>query len=166
MSSQDPQQKRAYKWEDSLTSWSHGRLDERQMEQVVRKACAKYRIPPPTLRFAKRDRVLGRLQSSTYKHWLHEIRFRPRHMEVSTALHETAHAITDYILGPHLEPHGEQWLGVFMVLLEDYKILPVAALHAQADALKLRYSPRSLVGPDVIRKRNRRRWREAQAERR
>lgn len=164
----DPQQTAVYTWEDSFTKWPGPHLDEKEMRELVGRACAKYRVPVPYLVFARRDKEKGKYAPSSYWPDLHKIKFRPRHMNAAIALHESAHAITDYILGAStgLEPHGEQWLGVYMVLLEDFGIMPRVGLHALADAAKLKYQSRDRVGPVTIRKRNRTRVRRAKAYRR
>lgn len=131
-------------------------MTENAARDLVGAACRKYRIPAPEIRFPKNDRRLGKKVASTYHPDLHLIKLRPRHMNAAIVLHETAHAITDWILGTDLEPHGPEWAGIYMVLLEDYGIMPAVALHASADAGRVKYRTRSMVGPAVIRKRYKR----------
>ena len=140
-------------------------MSEKAARETVQLASNKYRIPVPEILFASKNSRRGRQLPSQYDPTLHRITLRPRHLNGAIVLHETAHAITDWILGTGLEPHGREWLGVYMVLLEDYQISPRVALHASADAAGLAYHPRALVGPATIRKRNRKRVREARAER-
>lgn len=81
-------------------------------------------------------------------------------MNAAIVLHETAHAISDWILGLELAAHGPEWLGIYMVLLEEFRIASREALHASAVAAKLEFRPRNMVGPSVIRKRYKKKARE------
>lgn len=152
----DPQGKAAYDWEDSFTLWPGAYLSQKRARELVAAACRKYRIPTPTIRFLKTDRG-----PSSYTAYDHVIKLRPRHMNAAIVLHETAHAITDYILGANLEPHGAEWLGVYMVLLEDYRIIPRSAMELLAKERGLKYRGRHLVDPKKIRSKYRKRWRQA-----
>lgn len=167
MKNSDPQQARAYKWEDSFSAWPGATLKPPRAGRIIEAAHRKYNVPLPKLHFPTRDRKRGqkKLQPSQYNPDAHSILIRPRHMNAAILLHESAHSITDWILGYGLQPHGPEWLGVYMVLLEDYGIMPREALHASADAAGLKYRTRAYVGPGVIRKRHRRRVRLAKAER-
>jgi hypothetical protein len=161
----DPQQELVYDWEDSFTLWAGAHLTERQARKLIRDACNKYRVPVPTIFFLGKDRgARGKVLPSSYEPISHVIRIRPRHLNSAVILHETAHAITDYILEDYeheLESHGAEFVGVYMCLLEDFKICPLAALHASAEDAGVRFRKRHLVGPQQIRKRNRARTRSA-----
>lgn len=138
-------------------------------ESAARKAIAaasrKYRIPVPEVLFASRNKRRGKDLPSQYEPLRHRIILRPRHLNGAIVLHETAHAITDYLLGWDLQSHGPEWLGVYMVLLEDFGISTREAIHASADKAGLEYRTRAHVAPLLIRKRNRRRVRRARQER-
>lgn len=167
MKNSDPQQGKAYKWEDSFSAWPGATLQPPRAGRIIEAAHRKFKVPTPKLIFPVRDRKRGqkKLQPSQYSPDAHSILIRPRHMNAAILLHESAHSITDWILGYGLQPHGPEWLGVYMVLLEDYGIMPREALHASADAAGLKYRTRAHVDPKHIRKRNRRRAIKAAAAR-
>lgn len=162
----DVQQNRAYKWEDSFTKWAGPHMTQSAALETVASASRRYRIPIPEVIFPTKNKRSGKDLPSQYNPITHTITLRPRHLNGAIVLHEIAHAITDYVLGWYLDAHGPQWLGIYMVLLEDYGISTRQALHASADEAGLKYRTRDRVGPRQIRKRNRRRVREAKADRR
>lgn len=141
-------------------------MSERAVRETVGLASRKYRIPAPELIFPSKNNLRGKKLPSQYDPLSHTITLRPRHLNGAIVLHETAHAITDYLLGWDLEAHGPEWLGVYMVLLEDFGISTRVSLHASADEAGLVYRTRALVGPATIRRRNQRRVRQARANRR
>lgn len=163
----DPQQYRAYAWEGSLYDWSTERLSDKALTTAVAKACRMYRVPVPAVHFARADTYKGRKLTSSYDPNDHSITLRPRHRNLNTALHEAAHAVTDYVLGPwSTEAHGKEWLGVFMVILERFKLSPRAALAASAEAKGLKFEPYGRVSPKAIRKTFRKLYRANSSERR
>lgn len=109
--------------------------------------------------------MAGKRLSSQYDPDSHTITLRPRHLNPAIVLHESAHSITDWILGWEGPAHGPEWLGVYMVLLEDFGIAPRVALHASADKVGLSYRTREYVAPSVIRRRYKRRTKQARADR-
>jgi hypothetical protein len=110
----DKQKKKVYGWEDGWIDWRSGkRLSEADVRYWVRWACKLYGITPPKVRFHARQ--FG--GTSYYQPGDHFIEFRRRHMNVWSALHEAAHAITDTLLGDNLEGHGPQFVGTFATLL-------------------------------------------------
>ena len=143
----DRQADKAYEWEDSFLLWAGAHLNEKQARGLIEAACREYGIPPPYVKVYKSN-----YGCSIYDPNMHVIKLRPRHLNAGVVLHETAHAITDTILGQGLEPHGPEWLGVYMVLLEDFRIMPRAALHASAKKEGLKYKERDIVDKKAIRR--------------
>lgn len=162
----DPQQQRAYDWEGDFTDWVKGRISRTEMRETIAKCCGIYRVPVPYILFVTKNRRRGRKLTSFYEPDRHRIIIRPRHLQKNTAVHEAAHAVVDWLLGPHLPAHGREWVGVFMVLLERMKIAPRCALVAHAHTKRLQFCPPALVGPAHIRRRYAARVRAARAERR
>lgn len=149
----DPQRERAYSWEGSLYDWSPAREADEALTGTIARACRMYRVPPPTVKFTGDIRHKGVRLSSHYDPNDHSITLRRRHRNLNTAIHEAAHAITDWILGPFsTKAHGKEWLGVFMVLLEKFKLSPRSALVASATADRLKFEPFERVNPRAIRK--------------
>lgn len=62
-------------------------------------------------------------------------------------LHECAHYICDAIFGTKLEDHCPEWLGIYMWLLEGWRVAPRKALQASAKARGLRWMQTWLVSP-------------------
>jgi len=124
----------------------------------VRWACARYRIPPPVTTGCRLNKG-----TSFYDPETHRILLRPRHWNTAIALHEAAHAITDYLLGHDLPAHGPQWLAVYMDLLSAAGVAPRAALEASARAKGLSWS--RVKTPSQFRSRFRARIRRSKRER-
>lgn len=152
----DRQQNLAYKWEDQFLHWPGSYLTEKGATEIAKAAARLYRIPVPELVFGKRDTRDGKDLPSSYYPDEHKIVFVPRHMNTLVVLHEMAHAITDYILGGNLEPHGPQWLGVYMWLMDRFHIAPTIALTASAKAIGLKFETKGIAGPRNIRKKHKR----------
>lgn len=147
----DKQQKRAYDWEDGWLHWNKATLTPHQVRGVVQRACSKYRIPVPVCRFHTADHVKGKLHPTQYDPNEHYIEFRPRHHNEAIALHESAHAIVDTLLGPYREAHGPYWLGVYLWLLQDHGLAPKDALLASAKNARLTWAPLGKIAPNKIR---------------
>lgn len=167
-SKKDPQQYRAYRWENELTSWAGAHATPAQLRRVVKKCCRMYRVPVPRVHCLTKNQRDGKRYTSEYDPNGHVIRIRPRHYDLCTAVHESAHAITDWLFGIWTEnkPHGPEWLGVYMVLLDRLKIIPRIALEAHARAMGLDFYAPQLIAPRQVRKRFRRRVKFANRERR
>jgi hypothetical protein len=145
----DRQQKRAYAWEGDFMYWTPMIAKNKDIAKVISDACRMYRVPPPKVRFAVRN---SQSDSSYYDPNLHEILILPKHREVGTALHEAAHAITDWIIGPwDTEAHGPEWLGVFITLLDRFKVIPRVAAEAHAKAKGLKFAASELSKPSKMR---------------
>jgi hypothetical protein len=151
MSKSDPQQKRAYSWEAGFTTWAPVGGNESQLRYIIDQACQLYKVPTPEIKFVTKNARAGKRLTSEYNPNNHVIKLRPRHHEVGTALHEAAHAITDYIMGPWTEPHGKEWLGIFIHLLNKFKIAPRSGLEAHARAKGLKFASASKSAPRSVR---------------
>lgn len=162
----DFQQCEAYKWEDELTLWASPRDTDRELRKIMAKACALYRVPVPTLFVLSSDKgSKGTYLPSNYDPDTHTIRIRPRHRTGAIILHETAHAIVDWIMGPYsMAAHGKLWLGVYIELLARLKVLPRDVLMFSAKARGLKFSRNA--APGVIRKRHKKMVRDAKRLRR
>lgn len=164
----DPQQYRAYKWEDQLIGWLQPSLTATTIKRLIARCCRMYKVPVPDVKLVTKDRRHGKKLASEWNPNTGTITIRPRHRDPWTATHEAAHAITDWLFGLHtgVQAHGKEWLGIYMVLLTRLKGAPRSALMAHARTLGLRYCPLSAVRPEVVRARYAARFRRAQRERR
>jgi hypothetical protein len=136
----DPQQKRVYAWENQWIDWRpKKRLTEAQARMWVRWACKLYGVKPPRVLFYKSEKG-----TSIYDPNTHQIKLRPRHMNIWVCLHESAHAITDCLLGDELEGHGTHWVGVFRALLD-------TALVESVKKAGIKSAPLGKIGPRTIR---------------
>lgn len=157
----DPQEQRAYAWENSFTKAAKPAYTPAEMRAAVERACRSYRVPAPQVHCVKRDKRNGKLLTSYSQADCRLIQIRPRHMTLDVALHEAAHFICDWILGWDLEIHGPQWLGIYMNLLVRFRVMPVSALIVTAKEKGLQWTPLWRVSPRHIRCMNRARVREA-----
>ncbi len=67
---------------------------------------------------------------------------------VGVLLHELAHYIVDNTYVSH-QPHGKQFVGVYMHLLDKYRIMPGCAFRALAKKCKVKIAGK--FKPDAIR---------------
>jgi hypothetical protein len=162
----DFQQYEVYAWEDSFTKWAGNRATEQELRKALVRAARLYRVPVPELRFYRRDgNAKYKIASSLYEPDLHRIYIRPRHRRLNVLLHEAAHAIVDWLLGPYSRAaHGKAWLGVYLELLAHFKVMPRAVLEYSAKLAGLKWSRR--VSPKRIRRNYARQTRDARRLRR
>lgn len=150
----DTQQARVYAWETTFRSFNEHNTPRRRLRRLIRAAERRYRIPPSKITFTNRvhrSKKHAKI-ASEYDPETHSITLGHNDHNYAIALHEAAHAIVDTLLGYDLEPHGPQWLGVYLELLEWAKVAPREALHASAKAYGLDWAPAGRIGPKAIRK--------------
>ena len=164
---EDPQQYRVYAWENALTNWAGAHATSAQMRRAVERCCRIYRVPVPQLSFATKDRRDGKLLHSAYDPGKHTIVFRPRHMDVGSAIHEATHSIVDWIMGPWgSKAHGREFVGVYIWLLAKLKVLPRPAMVAWARSMRIQMCSPAMVAPRHIRARFKSKVKNAKRERR
>lgn len=132
--------------EKSFFDWNRETLTLPLVRVFVHAACRDYGLKPPAVR-------QHNTQGATYSRFPDHISFQPRHKNPAIALHEVAHYICDSIFGDEPEDHGPEWLGIYLWLLEKFKVVPRIALHAEASALHLAWWPASAVSPNALRNR-------------
>lgn len=136
----DPQKARLYEWEDRFSSFgkrSESRLD---IQKLVYRACRRYDIEPPIVRFVSKAKSPGLTVTTFYDTADHSIQFGYRSCNAAIACHEVAHAvIAEY--QENVEDHGPEFLGVYFDLLEWAKVLPRSAIHASAREMGLSWKP-------------------------
>lgn len=131
------------------------KVSKADLDTVMRHACAYYKIDPPKLVVYNdpQERVFGR---SVYfihadgHHSGHTIRLnRGFHgANLVTLMHELAHYIVDCTYENH-EGHGKKFCGVYMHLLDKYRVLPAVAFRALAKKWKVQIAGK--FKPDAIR---------------
>ena len=150
----DPQKDLVYAWETTFRQFNEHNVPRRVLRQLIRRAERVYRIDPVTILFTNRIRKAKRFAkiASAYDPGAHSITLGWKDQNYGIALHEVAHAITDFVLGDELPAHGAHWLGVYFWLLEWARVAPREALHASAKAHGLVWAPHGKIGPRTIRK--------------
>jgi hypothetical protein len=143
----DPQVKRVYAWEGQHADWMRSTLSLRGTRAVVKWACDKYGLPCPIIRqhyhtddsYSQADGAPGGRPLISFR--------AADQKNPAVALHEAAHYIHDAIFGDKGVHHSTEWLGVYLWLLEGYRIAPRTALHASAKAAGLRWVPTWIMSP-------------------
>lgn len=136
---EDPQQKKVYAWEREWVDWNTNSLSIHQCRRIIEQACDLFNVEHPLVHSHK-----GR-----YWSWQQEDLIdlqdsgddRPGYgqMNKPVALHEAAHYI-HWRRGGRGQTHGPTWLGIYMRLLEEFKVAPRLALWATAAHKRLRWS--------------------------
>lgn len=135
----DPQQKRVYAWEREWIDWNTNTLSIQQCRQIIEQACELFGVDPPTVRSHK-----GR-----YWSWQQEDLIDLQdsgddspgygQMNKAVALHEAAHYI-HWKRGGRGQTHGPTWLGIYMHLLQKFRVAPWLALWVTASVRKLKWA--------------------------
>lgn len=143
----DPQRKRVYAWEGGFCDWVRSTLTLAEARAVVRWACDKYGLPCPTVsQHMHAGDSYSQADGSVTKGPL--ISFKAADQKnPAVALHEAAHYIHDAIFGDKGVHHSAEWLGIYLWLLEGYRVAPRTALLASARAARLRWVAIWTVSP-------------------
>lgn len=153
---EDPQRTRLYKMEREFVGISvYHAVSKDNLETLMRHACRYYNMPAPKLVVYNdpRDRKFG---SSNYEYYEpycvpfnHEIKLnRGFHgANACTLMHELAHYIVDSIYENH-SGHGKKFVGVYMHLLDKYRIMPSDAFRTIAKRHKIQIAGK--FKPDAI----------------
>jgi hypothetical protein len=136
--------KRVYAWEGGWADWCRRTMNLKQCREVVRWACEKYGVKPPRV-----TRHAGTAYSFSQGSL---ISFQADQQNAAIALHEAAHYICDLLVGAK-EEHSREWLGIYLWLLEGWRIAPRCALIASARARRLRWAAPWRMAPSRIGKR-------------
>lgn len=145
----DPQKLRIYAWEVDWHDWNIGSFNLKEMREAVGWACAKYGVKPP--RVAQHaDRQYSYSMGSPDN----LISFRLDQRNAAMAMHEAAHFIHGAIFGEDtlLADHGPEFMGIYLWLLEGYRIAPRRALHASAATRRIRWVPTWTMSPKRLRR--------------
>lgn len=144
MARPDPQLSRAYKWEASFIDWDRSTRTLGEVRGIIDWACLTYGVRPP--RVTQHPEYYASFSQDRL------ISFNRWQRNPAVALHEAAHFISDAIFGDTIAHHAPEWLGIYIWLLEAYKVAPRAALHASAKAAGLRWLPASVISPKRLRR--------------
>lgn len=153
----DPQRTRLYKLEREFIGTSvYHQVAQKHLRLLARHACAYYHVPLIKI-VVYNDKEHKRFgESVSYSDddfatsYGHEIRLnRGYHgANFTTLLHELAHYISDQYYEHHRD-HGPQFCGIYMHLLDKYRILPAFAFRTLAKKWGVRIAGR--FKPDAIR---------------
>lgn len=135
----DPQQKRVYSWEGDWLDWNRSSLTLAECRATVKWACDKYGLKTP--------RITQHVGNEYTFFQDGRISFRHDQKNAAIALHEAAHYVCDEIFGHKIEHHSPEWMGVYLWLLEGYRVAPRTALHASAKARRIKWVQTWLVSP-------------------
>ncbi len=151
----DPQKDAVYAWEGCWLDWNEGNQTLAECRRLIRKACRMYSVKPPT--------VVGHTHNmwTTYYPDVARITFQRQQRNTAVALHEAAHHIlfavckqeADEESDGNFEDHGPEFLGVYLFLLNHFKVAPLIALTASAKAAGLHFVPVSESAPLPFRQR-------------
>lgn len=148
----DPQKKRLYAWEGCYCDWVRSTLTLAGTREVVRWACDKYGLRAPVIvQHEGKAESFSQADGSATGGPI--ISFQQDQKNPAVALHETAHYIHDEIFGSKGPHHSAEFLGIYLWLLEGYRVAPRSALHASARAARLRWVATWTVSPKRLQRR-------------
>ena len=151
----DPQAKLVYKMEREFVGVSvYHKVDRQHLLLVMNHVCKYYKVAVPKLIIYNKpkERIFGSSSSVVFDDGTgaYDIRLnRGFHgANLCTLLHELAHHICDSYYENH-EDHGKEFCGIYMHLLEKYRVMPSCAFRAMAKRWGIRiakkFKPEALV---------------------
>ena len=152
MAARDPQRARVYAWEHEWCDWNRSTLTLREARAAVHWACDKYGIHPPAVK-----QHAGAAYSFSRGEPANVISFRYDQRNPAVALHEAAHYICGVLFGEvtDMADHSPEWMGVYLWLLEGYRVAPRTALYASAKAKGIRWVDTWVVSPKRLQRQRR-----------
>lgn len=142
MPGRDGQKKRVYDWEASFGDWCRSGYTKSECRAAIKWACNLYGLKTPRIGFHATKAFSFSVSGEEPC-----ISLGSDQRNAAVALHEAAHYICDSIFGPDLADHSPQWMGIFLWLLEGYRLAPRTALHASAKARRIKWVQTWLVSP-------------------
>jgi hypothetical protein len=138
----DPQRERVYAMEREIIGMCvHHSAKRADLIGIVEHACKYYGVPVPRL-------VITNRPDKTVFGWTDHKKIvlnRGYHgANTPTLLHELAHWIVDQFDPLHIEAHRPQFVGVYMHMLEKYRLMPEAGFRSLAKKYKVRVSSKFL----------------------
>jgi predicted SprT family Zn-dependent metalloprotease len=131
----DTQQERLYAWEEKWADWNRNTLSLSECRELSKWACRHFKL-----------KIAPRVKQHMNKHLSYSISElclislrADQHKNRAIVLHETAHFIADELFGNKVEPHGQEFMGVYLHLLIKAEIAPTVALIASARAAGLKW---------------------------
>jgi hypothetical protein len=141
----DPQREEVYRWERNFrTQFLCHEMPLKAARQLIRDVCKEYKIKPPKL-------LRSRLGPKAYTGaaWEAEvIEVNSSQAEFTAILlaHEVAHVICS-AEGYEEPDHGPVWLGLYLYLLDRYRIVPLCATVPSAKAAGLKFRDPTMCSP-------------------
>lgn len=149
----DPQKPRVYAWEGGFSDWVRSTMTLAEARAVVRWACDKYGLRCPVVRqHVGKQESFSQIDGAEFGKPLISFQ-KASQRNAAVALHEAAHYIHDVIFGDKGPHHSAEWLGIYLWLLEGYRVAPRSALHASARAARLRWVATWTVSPKRLQRR-------------
>lgn len=134
----DPQQFRVYRMEtEAIGARSYLRISRTQLEKFCRNVCRTYKMPQVVIRY----KDLGRWAAEWACPNILTFGRKTISCDLLTAAHELAHYLHFHIYPTNdQEPHGPQFMGCYMSILDTMRFIPVRAMRVVCDAYKVKYA--------------------------
>lgn len=148
----DPQKERLYRWEGKWKDWNRKTVSLKEARSFVHTGCAYYGVAPPRvvshggrgLSFYQANHAITTTSRAAGK-FKSIISFNREYgLNIPTALHEAAHAISATLLPWEMADHDPRFVGVYMWLLIKAKVAPRTALETSLEAAGVKW-----IGPQV-----------------
>lgn len=146
----DPQREEVYRWEKGFTNAATGDIGTRKFYYLLRAACDTYNVRRPKASgLSKKHLAAGYAAICDNENGT--LRFSKHFCTGHALMHELAHWIMRQC-GYHLQDHHNAlWLGLFLRLLHESKVLPMNASQPSALAAGLNFIDPMLCGPVNLR---------------
>jgi len=145
----DPQREEAYRWERKFygTLFNH-EMKPRALHKMARHMAESYGVRKPRLlvkRIGREGRIMAMADGQDSIEVNHDMAFFTAHL----VAHEMAHVVC-HAYGVMEPPHGPTWLGVYLWLMDKYKILPLCASMPSARKAGLKFKHPNKVKPGAL----------------
>lgn len=154
----DPQRSRLYKLEREFVGTSvYHQVSQRNLQVLANHVCAYYRVKPLKVITYHNPHEKRFGESISYSRddfvtqFGEKIRLNSGYhgANLSTLLHELSHYISDLTYQNHRD-HGKQFCGIYMHLLDKYRVLPASAFRLMAQKWRIsiagRFKPGAIRG--------------------
>lgn len=139
----DFQREEVYAWEYNFSTLKCSVLSPKDFKTIVNLVCTRYKVKRPTIGTMKSKMYAAQCYPSGY------IEFDKKFRSAFVLVHELAHYVLDQY-GHHRNFHHPRWLGLFLLLLDITRTIPLTASVPSARKMNLKFRSPALCVPQRL----------------
>lgn len=145
----DPQRNEVYAWEHNFSGSAYGDMGTKRFYALLKKVCDKYKVDRPKCGQIPRSWVGQYYAVCDIEQ--KALWFDPQCCTPQILLHELAHWVIDEYGYNGTAYHNQLWLGLYLRLMHDFKVMPMDASVPSAAAAGLKFVDPKKCSPRVAR---------------